>query len=195
MNAMITTMATERIHLAKVLIVGASGVGKTTLVNSLIFEGFIEVTPTIGVNFAQKVCQGEIGPINLSIWDLSGHPRFNCLMPRFCIGATGVVLVFDLTLQQSLEAAAQWLNRLSSYLASQSEYTVVLVGNKADLQPHIRQEEIQTFCRTHQLTKYISCSAKTGENVKFVFNTLCSRIQKKQHAFTEAALSLVQSAP
>lgn len=183
MNAMIVTMITEKPLLAKVLIVGASGVGKTTLVNSLIFEGFTEVTPTIGVNFAQKACQGEKGPINLSIWDLSGHPRFSCLMPRFCVGASGIVLVIDMTLRQSLEVAAQWLARLSSYLTSEDKYAVVLVGNKADLQPQIRLEEIQTFCRIHQLTKYISCSAKTGQNVKLVFTTLCSSIQKRSLHF------------
>lgn len=192
-DALIETMVNERPPLVKVLVAGAPDVGKTSLVNSLIFEGFTKVTPTIGVNFAQKICYGERGPVNLSIWDLSGHPRFRCLMPRFCRGATGVILVFDLTAPESLEAADQWLKRLSSDTISLQEYTVVLVGNKVDLPPNIQQETIRTFCATHHIKYYIQSSAKTGKNVKHIFETLCSVMQREHLGLTEHAQTLAQS--
>jgi small GTP-binding protein len=188
-----TTMATERASLAKVLVAGANNVGKTSLVNSLVFEGFIDVTPTIGVNFAQKICYGEKGPINLSIWDLSGHERFRCLMPRFCQGATGVALVFDVTTPESLKAASQWLEFILSWNISQENFSVVLVGNKTDLQPVIPQKTIQAFCTHHHIIDYIPCSAKTGKDVKRIFSTLCSAMQRNQLVLTEHQPSLVNS--
>jgi small GTP-binding protein len=164
--------------MAKIMIVGASNVGKTSLINRLVFRDFSNVSPTIGVNFAQKVCMGDAGPVSLSIWDLSGHPRFLCLMPRFCNGATGVMIVFDLTNPDSLEEGAKWMHRISSYIGSPKQYAVVLVGNKADLTPRISTSEIQTFCNLHHISDYIRCSSKSGENVKLAFEALCSAMQR-----------------
>jgi small GTP-binding protein len=169
-----TTMVTEKPALAKVLVAGAINVGKTSLVNSLVFEGFTDVKPTIGVNFAQKVCRGDAGPVNLSIWDLSGHERFRCLMPRFCQGATGLVLVFDLTTPESLEVASQWLEFIKSWNPSSDQMAVVLVGNKFDLEPAIAVETIYDFCTRYQITSYIPCSAKTGKNLKFFVPSVLS---------------------
>ncbi|MFX0170134.1 MAG: Rab family GTPase [Candidatus Hodarchaeota archaeon] len=164
--------------LAKVLIAGATGVGKTSLVNSFIFEGFTEVAPTIGVNFAQKVCQNDLGSVNLSIWDLSGQPRFQCLMSRFCQGAAGLVLVFDLSNPTSLDSAGQWLTDIVSYNPFPHEFPVVLVGNKLDLSPVVSVEAVQAFCKQNKIHQYLPCSAKTGENVKRVFTMLCSLMQR-----------------
>lgn len=187
------TMVAERIPLAKVLVAGATNVGKTSLVNSLVFKEFTEVTPTIGVNFAQKICHGKTGPINLSIWDLSGQERFQCLMPRFCQGATGVALVFDVTKPESLETASQWLEFIASWNTCHGNQAIVLVGNKNDLHPTISQKAIQLFCARHQIADYITCSAKTGKNVKRVFDTLCSVLQHNKLVFTEYAPSLAHT--
>jgi len=192
-DALIDTMVNERHPITKVLIAGAPGAGKTSLVHSLIFERFTEVAPTIGVNFAQKVCRGEAGPVNLSIWDLSGQPRFRCLMPRFCQGATGVVLVVDVTEPSSLDTAAQWLEFISSFNNLQQQLAVVLAGNKGDLQRVLTQKRIQLFCARHNITEYIQCSAKTGENVRLVFDSLCSAIQRNHLAVTVPSGNLAQS--
>ena len=186
-------MVTERASLAKVLVAGANDVGKTSLVNRLVFGEFIDVTPTIGVNFAQKICHGEEGPINLSIWDLSGHERFRCLMPRFCQGATGIALVFDLTAPESLNAASHWLEFIASWNPSQENPAIILVGNKADQQSVIPLKAIQEFRTRHSISDYIPCSAKTGKNVKVVFTALCSAMQRNQLGLTEHTPSLVQS--
>ncbi len=194
-DALIGPMVNERHPIAKVLIAGAPSAGKTSLVHSLIFEGFTEVAPTIGVNFAQKVCRGEAGPVNLSIWDLSGQSRFRCLMPRFCQGANGVVLVVDLTDPDSLDIAGQWLELISSFNNLQQEFAVVLAGNKGDLLGVLTQKRIQLFCARHNIMEYIPCSAKTGENVRLVFESLCSAMQRNHLAVTAPSSNLAQIDP
>jgi small GTP-binding protein len=171
--------------LAKVLVVGACEVGKTSLVNRFVFRDFVEVSPTVGVNLAHKVCNGSGGPLKLTIWDLSGHPRFSPLMPRFCNGAVGVMVVFDLTDPSSLEAAATWLKHIRSFPGLPQEYVVMLVGNKADLPRKVSQEVIDRFCAAHGITEYLPCSAKSGENVTHVFRTLCSVLQDCIPGLTE----------
>ena len=163
--------------LAKVLVVGASAAGKTSLVNRLVFNEFYEVAPTVGVNFAQKVCAGVAGPLNLSIWDLSGQDRFRFIMPQLCTGAAGVVLVFDQTQPTSLEAAAEWLALTARHANPSHQQAVVLVGAKADLEPTLKPASISRFCSLHNITTHIDCSSKTGSNVRRVFETVASAIQ------------------
>jgi len=178
--------------MAKVLVAGASDVGKTSLVNSLVFQNFFSVSPTIGVNFAQKVCMGDAGPVSLSVWDLSGHSRFRCLMPRFCSGAMGMMLVFDLSNPESLDECGEWLKRILSYINLPKLHATVLVGNKADLPQRISNREIQTFCTLNNISDYIQCSSKSGENVKQAFEKLCSVIQQSNPVLT--ATSKIQVA-
>jgi small GTP-binding protein len=164
--------------LVKVLIIGTSEVGKTSLVNRLVFHDFLDVSPTIGVNFAQKVCVGERGPLNLSIWDLSGQERFRFIMPQLCSGAVGVLLVFDQSQPATLEAAAEWLDFVGRYANPSHRHAVVLVGAKADLEPALKPAIIREFCVAHDVTAYVQCSAKTGSNVKLAFDTAASAIQR-----------------
>lgn len=163
--------------LAKVLIAGACDVGKTSLVNRLCFRDFVEVSPTVGVNLAHKVCNGNGGPLKLSIWDLSGHPRFSTLMPRFCSGAVGVMLVFDLSDPTSLDEATTWLEHIRKFSDPGHQHIVVLAGNKADLPRRVSEDAIGRFCKTHGVSTYVPCSAKSGENVALAFKALCSVLQ------------------
>ena len=114
-------------------------------------------------------------------------------MPRFCQGATGVALVFDVTVPESLDASKKWLEFITSWNTAQHDFSIVLVGNKTDLHPNIPIETIQTFCIKHQIAEYIPCSAKSGKNVKRVFQSLCSAMQRNQHGITEHAPSIVHS--
>jgi small GTP-binding protein len=172
-----TRMQTDQPPLAKVLVAGASRAGKTSLVNRLVFHDFLDVSPTIGVNFAQKVCVGRMGPLNLSIWDLSGQERFRFIMPQLCGGAVGVVLVFDQTQPASLHAAGEWQDFVARYANPSHRSATVLVGAKVDLESTIADAAIESFCNDRNVTSYIRCSSKTGRNVKLVFDTLASAIQ------------------
>lgn len=171
-------MTPEQLPTAKVLVAGATKVGKTSLVNNLVFFNFFDVSPTIGVNFAQKTIIGEDGPLNLSIWDLSGQDRFRFLMPQFCRGAAGIVLVFDQTRPASLKIAGKWLKFISQFARPSYQSATVLAGTKADLPSTISSAKIKAFCSDYQIPEYFRCSAKTGENVTQVFTAICTAIQR-----------------
>ncbi|MFX1318081.1 MAG: Rab family GTPase [Promethearchaeota archaeon] len=178
-------MIGQQAPLVKVIIAGASQVGKTSLIHNYVFEEFIEVSPTIGINFAQKIGLGVKGPLNLSIWDLSGENRFQFLMPQFCSGAIGVILVCDLTRPATLEEAIVWLDIVHQCAHPSHHKAVILAGNKADLMPRITDTEVHQFCKGYEIAGYIECSAKTGRNVDQLFERLCSVIQNSLPEFCQ----------
>ncbi len=173
--------------LAKVLIAGSPKVGKTSLVNSFLFNDFFEAAPTIGVNFAQKVCRGIAGSLTLSLWDLSGDSRFRFIMPQLCSGAIGVILVFNSSNPVSLKEADEWLNLISKFANPSYQHAIVLVDNKSDKPATIPQSDVTAFCDKHNVANYIQCSAKTGENVSSVFVSICTAIQLNASERTTAA--------
>ena len=166
--------------LVKILVVGANHAGKTSLIQKFVFDEYLDATPTIGVNFAQKICVGEAGPLNLSIWDLSGQPRFRFLAPLFCSGASGAVLVFDLTRPDTLKEAKTWLELVSRHAQTVQADSIVLAGMKSDLNSQISRNEIQRFCHAYDIITFIPCSAKNGTNVTKVFTCLSTAIQRSQ---------------
>ncbi|MFX0168058.1 MAG: Rab family GTPase [Candidatus Hodarchaeota archaeon] len=186
-------MLRQQTPLVKVLIVGAGQVGKTTLVQRYVFNEYLEAAPTIGVNFAQKVCLGETGPLNLSIWDLSGQSRFRFLMPQFCSGASAVVLVIDQTRPDTLNEAEVWLNLVGRYAHPSHQHAIVLAGAKSDLASHISHEVIRSFCTNHDIFAFIPYSSKTGSNVNQVFESLTRAIQLFQLEGTTPTASVVFS--
>ena len=124
------------------------------------------------------MCLGEKGPLNLSIWDLSGEMRFKFLIPQFCSGAIGLVLVFDQARSDTLNASAEWLDLIGRYAHPFHSKAIVLVGAKSDLASRVPLHEINTFCTEHKIAAFIPCSAKTGANVHRVFESLTTFIQR-----------------
>jgi signal recognition particle receptor subunit beta len=98
-------------------------------------------------------------------------------MPQLCSGAVGVILVFNSNNPISLEEAEEWLNLISKYAHPNFHQAVVLVANKSDKPATIPESDVTSFCDKHNVAQYIQCSAKTGENVSSVFESICTAIQ------------------
>jgi len=159
-------------YLFKILIVGPAAVGKTSILERLVYNRFSEnYKLTIGVNFLSKLIdlRGN-GKVKLTIWDIGGQERFQSMRTEFYKGASGAILVFDLTRMETYNAIEKWLNEIRHYAGN---VPFILIGNKADLLDHIgrviEKEEAEEFARTHNST-YIETSAKTGKNVEEAFN-------------------------
>lgn len=153
----------------KIVVVGASGVGKTAIVNQLINKNFKEEgQPTIGVEFKSYSLQADDENVKLQIWDTAGQERFRSVSKAYFRNALGAVLVFDLTQRQSFEELNMWINDLNS-LCAPNAY-IILVGNKKDLEDdrQIAETEAQEFAKRYNL-QYLETSAKTGDNVQDTF--------------------------
>jgi small GTP-binding protein len=164
----------------KIVVVGASGVGKTGIVHQLIHDSFSEEDrPTIGVEFKAYALSADNENVKLQIWDTAGQERFGSVSKAYFRNASGAILVFDQTNKSSIEEQNQWINDLNALCEHNA--CVVLVGNKLDLMDDrtITETEALEFAHRYNLD-YVETSAKTGGNVTEAFVRLSQGILRSR---------------
>ncbi|XP_049633783.1 ras-related protein Rab-18 isoform X2 [Suncus etruscus] len=119
----------------KILIIGESGVGKSSLLLRFTDDTFDpELAATIGVDFKVKTISVDGNKAKLAIWDTAGQERFRTLTPSYYRGAQGVILVYDVTRRDTFVKLDNWLNELETY-CTRNDIVNMLVGNKIDKRP------------------------------------------------------------
>lgn len=131
----------EREHLYKIIVVGDSGVGKTSIMNCYLDNrsAVQAPAPTIGVDFGVKtgiVSRGQ--RVKLHIWDAGGQDNFRPVIESYYSGIAGAIVVFDLTRPLSLESIEYWLSEIARHESVDQEAPLLIVGNKLDLQERRR---------------------------------------------------------
>jgi len=186
----------EVIYSFKIVICGASSVGKTCLFNRYCFNSFdFDTSPTIGINFHSihlrinfKENPGEIKEnyIVNSIFDFGGQERFIPLLPRFIEGANGALLVFDLVNTFTFNQLDFWYELLIKYAVS-SDIPIILVGSKSDLLEKTPISEIvddkliYKYIREKQLDGFYRTSSLENYNVLEVFKELNNIMLRRLH--------------
>ncbi|MHA1490751.1 MAG: GTP-binding protein, partial [Promethearchaeota archaeon] len=154
--------------------------GKTSLIRRYSTGKFNKSTlSTIGVDFETKKLNVDGTDILLNIWDFAGEKKFRVLFPSYVSGASGALMLYDITNKDSLDDLLDWINVISSI--PNSPKTKLLVEAKIDLedQREIKREEGQELFNKHNFKgEIIGTSAKTGENIEEVFTMLGREILK-----------------
>ena len=117
--------------------------------------------------------------ILLNIWDFAGEKKFRQLIPSYVSGASGALVLYDLSNRESLEDLYDWIKVISSI--PNSPKTKILIEAKIDLedQREIKREDAKKFFEKHNFQgEIIGVSSKTGENVESVFEALGREILK-----------------
>jgi len=174
--------------LLKVIILGNSGVGKTSLMNRYHSGKFTgQYKATIGADFLSKevVIDSSGSKATLQIWDTAGQERFQSLGVSFYRGADACLLVYDVTDPKSFDNLNTWksefLRQVSGVGSNKSDFPFVVIGNKVDQESERRvtTERAEQWCQAqstpstiyqqHQSTPYFETSAKTAVNVDAAF--------------------------
>ena len=160
----------------KLLVIGDQCVGRTWLIHRFIHKEDVNfpVWATIGIATREitsiKGCDSNA--YKLEIWELAGQERFFGLSASFFHYASGFLLLFDVTDEQSFHnAIGKWIDGISS--RAPADVPVILVGTKCDLNEKrvISQDRIHMICDEMNLL-YIEVSAKKGINVDFAFKQI-----------------------
>ena len=116
----------------KLLLIGDSGVGKSCLLLRFADDTYTEsYISTIGVDFKIRTIELDGKCIKLQIWDTAGQERFRTITSSYYRGAHGIIIVYDITDEDSYNNVKQWLNEIDRYASEKVDK--LLVGNKADL--------------------------------------------------------------
>lgn len=169
----------NKVILYKIVVVGDSSVGKSTILKRLVEEKFYEdIHATIGVEIFSYSLKAGNENVKLQIWDTAGLERFRSIATAYFRHAVGAVLVFDLTNSYSFKTLNKWINEITS-LCAPNAY-IVLVGNKNDLEGDrkVTEAEAQEFARRNNIL-YLETSAKTGSNIKVIFERLAQGITNR----------------
>jgi small GTP-binding protein len=166
----------------KVVVVGMSSVGKSSLVQRLVQGTFDDdKTPTCGADFYTYSVPLDRETIRLQIWDTAGQERFRAISKQYFRNAVGAVLIFDIANFASFEALTGWLNDLQVNCLPNAY--ILLVGNKADLnaERQIGAQEIKDFAERHDLVT-LETSALNGKGVKEAFTRLAMEVSARIRA-------------
>ncbi|KAI0988275.1 hypothetical protein GJ496_003314 [Pomphorhynchus laevis] len=166
-----TTYTDDKIKRFKILIVGESAVGKSSMMLKYVDNIFTGIyISTIGVDFKSKSI--EIGDYlcKIQIWDTAGQERFRVITSTYYRGADAIILMYDITNRDSFDRISSWVCEIQRHCVDKSP-TMVLAGNKSDFNCTAR--EVSTL-EGEQLAKsmmipFFETSAKDGRFVNEVF--------------------------
>ena len=165
-------------YLFKLLLIGNSSVGKSSLlfrfVENVWDDSFV---PTIGVDFKLKTLEVNGKKVKLQIWDTAGQERFKNITASYYRGGNGVLVVYDITERESFDNLTSWLIEIEKN-ANKNVYKL-LIGNKCDLEDKrkVTYQEGKDFAESNGM-KFIETSAKDNTKVQEAFELLTSEIMK-----------------
>jgi Ras-related protein Rab-1A len=140
-------------YLFKVLLVGNSGVGKSTLVERYVDDKFNELhLATIGVDFKIKTLFLDDKIVKLQIWDTAGQERFRSITTSYYRGAHGIFIVYDVTNRTSFNDVKNWIREAGIFHILPKN--ILLVGNKID---YVSKRQVSTE-EGIQLSESLGCS-------------------------------------
>ncbi|GAA5853405.1 hypothetical protein JCM8547_002442 [Rhodosporidiobolus lusitaniae] len=190
----------------KLLVIGASSVGKSSLLLRFTDETFLspdETSATIGVDFKVKVMEHKGKRWKLSIWDTAGQERFRTLTSSYYRGAQGVILVYDITDRESFDSLPSWINELDTFAGTgpaSREVVRMIVGNKVDKEfsRTVSTEEGRAFATSRDPPwLFMECSAKKGgddvSGPEGIFGRVVDKIIETPSLYTKTALPLASS--
>ncbi|XP_054155152.1 uncharacterized protein LOC128953661 [Oppia nitens] len=155
-----------------VLLIGDSGVGKTSLVGQFCDNQFNDHQPaTRGVAFRSVDYTYDGLHLKIAVWDSSALPQYRLVSRLYYTDVSAAIIVYDVTKRMTYERTNYWINTIREQ-SSILKY-IIIVGNKTDLRDrfdgeHVgRQDGQQLANRQH--TEFVECSAKFGLGVDQLF--------------------------
>ncbi|XP_071790801.1 ras-related protein Rab-35-like [Asterias amurensis] len=187
-------MAKEYDHLFKLLIIGDSGVGKSSLLLRFADNTFSGTyITTIGVDFKIRTIDLNGERVKLQIWDTAGQERFRTITSTYYRGTHGVIVVYDVTSAETFVNVKRWLHEIEQNCDVVSR---ILVGNKNDCPERkvVLTEDATNFAEQMGIQLF-ETSAKENINVEEMFNAITELVlkQKKENAAKQTAQDNTQT--
>lgn len=171
-------MNSEYDYLFKLLLIGNSGVGKSCLLLRFSDDTYTnDYISTIGVDFKIKTIELDGKTVKLQIWDTAGQERFRTITSSYYRGSHGIIIVYDVTDQDSFDSVKMWLQEIDRYATS--TVLKLLVGNKCDLNDKrvVDYDTAKEFAEANQMP-FLETSALDSTNVEEAFLTMARQIKE-----------------
>lgn len=172
-------------RLLKVIILGDSGVGKTSLMNQYVQKKFTkEYKATIGADFLTKEIEVDDKTVTMQIWDTAGQERFQSLGVAFYRGADCCVLVYDVNNTKSFDSLDNWRDEFLIQAQPQDpeNFPFIVLGNKVDVEAGrtVSKKKAEAWAQSKGGMPYFETSAKEDINVEASFTQVARNALKHE---------------
>jgi small GTP-binding protein len=151
----------------KICLIGASSVGKTSLIKQFVQGIFDEKYLTsIGVKIDKKIVKSGDQDVQLMLWDIEGYDRYNVFQGKYLRGASAYIIVIDQTRKASLQEGMA----IHSLAKEINDVPTILAINKSDLSANLEEDKLNQ-CK-EQFDFLCNTSAKSGSNVDEMFQKI-----------------------
>ena len=163
----------------KVITLGESGVGKTSIIRRYIHNIFDENNlSTIGLNFSFKQVKLKNGKsINIKLIDTAGQEKYKALAKSYFKNVDAVLFVFALNNKDSFDSMKNWINLFNENHNGKEGIPMYLIGNKADLQREVQKDLVDEFIIKNKY-RYFETSAKDNNGIDELFQELSEDLYK-----------------
>jgi len=171
-------MAQSKVFQFKLVLLGDSAVGKSSLVLRFVRGQFFEYQEsTIGAAFLTQTVALHDTTVKFEIWDTAGQERYHSLAPMYYRGAAAAIVVYDITNPESFTRAKNWVKELQRQ--GNPNIVIALAGNKADLgsKRRVEVEEAQAYANEIGIF-FMETSAKSALNVNELFVDIARKLPK-----------------
>lgn len=168
----------------KCLLIGSSGVGKSSILERYVSNNFNQhFITTIGVDYKFKDILIDNYKIKLQLWDTASQERFRCITSNYYRNSHIIVICFDITDYHSFNELDYWIEDAKRYITE--PVLMAICGTKIDLNKKriISYEEAKNFAEYKNMN-YFEISSKTGEGIDVMFKNLI-KIKLSEPEFTK----------
>ena len=179
----------ERLYEIKIVLLGDSAVGKSSLVNRFCTGKFDDkYKNTIGGAYLKKEVTLKNGDIlKLHIWDTMGQEKFRSMAGLYYKDSVAAILVYDISNIDSFESLNYWVNELKENSENEN-FVISVAGNKKDLPPEekkVTYNQAKSFMKDNGIKIFFETSAKNGNGVKELFVGLAQEVYEVQKRINE----------
>jgi len=177
----------EKENDCKVLVIGATNSGKTSLIEKYLTGKNSEAKTTFGVDISKATLpfkssgQSISCNVNFLFVDMAGMRKFQAHNSTYYSNVFAALFVFDVTCKLSLNFTINWLEDYSNFCkrANFSPPLKLLICNKSDLpNPAMNRVQITEFAQESGMTSVFECSAKSGRNIDSIFSHIAEQFAK-----------------
>ena len=169
-------------NIFKILTIGEQAVGKTSILRRYVENKFMKHhLSTIGIDYLSKTIKIKGKEIKLKIWDTAGQERYRNITNQIYKGSDGIVLVFDVTNEDSFNQISEWMKQITENV-SKDEISIILIGNKCDIQERIVDQKKGEEMAESLGISYYETSALSGQGINEAFEGLVNLIMENKYS-------------